>query len=94
VRQSRDVVAQLQGALSSRVVIEQAKGVLAERAQIGVDAAFARTARARAQPPPQRHRARADRRATGRRRTREQDARSCFFRALKIAASVSERGAP
>jgi GAF domain-containing protein len=42
VRESRDVVQQLQGALSSRVVIEQAKGVLAERAQIGVDAAFAR----------------------------------------------------
>jgi hypothetical protein len=42
VRESRDVVAQLQGALSSRVVIEQAKGVLAERAQIGLDAAFAR----------------------------------------------------
>jgi GAF domain-containing protein len=42
VRESRDVVAQLQGALSSRVVIEQAKGILAERARIGVDAAFAR----------------------------------------------------
>ena len=42
VRESRGVTAQLQGALSSRVVIEQAKGVLAERAQIGLDAAFVR----------------------------------------------------
>ncbi len=41
VRETRGVVAQLQGALNSRVLIEQAKGVLAERAQVSVDAAFA-----------------------------------------------------
>lgn len=45
VRESHGLVEQLQGALSSRVVIEQAKGVLGERAQIGVDAAFARLRR-------------------------------------------------
>lgn len=42
IREAHGVVAQLQGALSSRVTIEQAKGVLAERAQIGVDVAFTR----------------------------------------------------
>jgi len=41
VRESRGVVGQLQGALNTRVVIEQAKGILAERTHIGVDAAFA-----------------------------------------------------
>jgi GAF domain-containing protein len=41
VREARDVVEQLQHALNSRVLIEQAKGVLAERAHVSVDVAFA-----------------------------------------------------
>jgi hypothetical protein len=42
IRDAQSVVGQLQSALSSRVIIEQAKGVLAARAGIGVDEAFAR----------------------------------------------------
>ena len=40
LRESHTLVDQLQGALTSRVVIEQAKGLLAERAHIGLEEAF------------------------------------------------------
>jgi hypothetical protein len=39
---TREITAQLQGALNSRVAVEQAKGALAERAGISVDEAFTR----------------------------------------------------
>ncbi|MEY2474771.1 MAG: hypothetical protein QOG87_86, partial [Actinomycetota bacterium] len=40
VRETHIVNEQLAHALNSRIVIEQAKGVLAERAEVGVEAAF------------------------------------------------------
>ncbi|WP_328997156.1 GAF and ANTAR domain-containing protein [Kribbella sp. NBC_00709] len=41
IRSSEILAEQLQGALNSRIVIEQAKGVLAARADVPLDAAFA-----------------------------------------------------
>ncbi|HEU5158432.1 MAG TPA: GAF and ANTAR domain-containing protein [Streptosporangiaceae bacterium] len=40
IRRQEEIVAQLQGALNSRVLIEQAKGVLAERLDVSVDHSF------------------------------------------------------
>jgi transcriptional regulator with GAF, ATPase, and Fis domain len=40
VMRSEEVTVQLQGALNSRLVVEQAKGLLSERASISLDAAF------------------------------------------------------
>ena len=39
---SYKLVTQLEGALGSRVILEQAKGILTEQAQVTLDAAFKR----------------------------------------------------
>jgi GAF domain-containing protein len=41
VKHGTDLASQLQGALNSRIVIEQAKGIVAERRQVGMEEAFA-----------------------------------------------------
>jgi len=41
VRRGVQLAEQLQGALESRIVVEQAKGIVAERLQVGMEEAFA-----------------------------------------------------